>query len=717
MKKYKYLFVFASVVSLGLLVAPPTVHGLLAILILSIAGTFLLCRFYDSLALQLMPHKSLLLYTLTTETLLCLDFYLRWAPSSKIAALSGIAGVPVRTLLSAVSGLLGLLSIWAADAVISCMRMWLRNKDRLVKKTVYTFIVFLLQYLCLEYSATNSITTIIQRSIDVVAANILLICITNLIVLLMLQKWKATLTFTSFVFFLWSIANYYTIKFHGSPLYLSEFANARTAAAVAMNYRYRISDSIVCILLLFCSALYLVIQNTSLLDEHQAFGRRMIIRICVLSVFVLVTIPVYNLAIMKDRPWMPWELSIEKCGFLLCTSQDMKKRSDPVYRPDGYETAELSQFDSFSAADPSDYPDIIVILNETFSDLNQYSDLNEDTDPLFAYKNIKNAVYGNAVIPGVGGGTNNSEYELLTSRSMYLLKSDAPFTYLAKDLLQRSTVRYLAGFGYTTAAFHCASGQNYSRDTAYPALGFDIIRLGKDQFSYYGTNGKRAWLDSDNYRDMIDCYESMPNSPRFMYLLTFQNHGGYEQNDASLDTIHVQGDFGSLTDDLNEYLSSLQLSAEAFRSITDYFSEKERNVIVCMVGDHAPSFISELPAKKAMSFEESEIAKRTVPFVIWTNYDTEVSLYTEYASMVDLFPMLMHIAGIPQTAFFHYILDLHEQVPVRTSTNVYYTRDGRYGMLEEDDPYYNLIMQYYYMEYNSLLNSDNYISRLFECAG
>ena len=248
-------------------------------------------------------------------------------------------------------------------------------------------------------------------------------------------------------------------------------------------------------------------------------------------------------------------------------------------------------------------------------------------------------------------------------------------------------------------------------------MGFDIIRLGKDQFSYYGTNGKRAWLDSDNYRDMIDCYESMPNSPRFMYLLTFQNHGGYEQNDASLDTIHVQGDFGSLTDDLNEYLSSLQLSAEAFRSITDYFSEKERNVIVCMVGDHAPSFISELPAKKAMSFEESEIAKRTVPFVIWTNYDTEVSLYTEYASMVDLFPMLMHIAGIPQTAFFLFFLDLHEQVPVRTSTNVYYTRDGRYGMLEEDDPYYNLIMQYYYMEYNSLLNSDNYISRLFECAG
>ena len=49
---------------------------------------------------------------------------------------------------------------------------------------------------------------------------------------------------------------------------------------------------------------------------------------------------------------------------------------------------------------------------------------------------------------------------------------------------------------------------------------------------------------------MIDHYDAMPDGPRFMYMLTFQNHGGYEKNDDSLDVIHVSEDFGDLTDDL-----------------------------------------------------------------------------------------------------------------------------------------------------------------------
>ena len=252
-----------------------------------------------------------------------------------------------------------------------------------------------------------------------------------------------------------------------------------------------------------------------------------------------------------------------------------------------------------------------------------------------------------------------------------------------------------------------------SRNIAYPFVGFETVLLGPEFYTLH-KNGNRSWLDSDNYQDLINQFESMGSAPRFVYLLTFQNHGGYEQNDAALDTVHVMNDFGALTDDLNEYLSSIELSAKAFRELTEYYSKIDRKVIVCMVGDHAPSFITSLPTKHAMSFEESEIAKRTVPYVIWTNYGAEVECYTEYASMVDLLPMVMQTAGVPLTTFYKYILNMHEILPVRTSNGIYMDREGQVGVYAKENPYYDLVSQYYFMEYNSFLHESEYRSELFE---
>ena len=209
-------------------------------------------------------------------------------------------------------------------------------------------------------------------------------------------------------------------------------------------------------------------------------------------------------------------------------------------------------------------------------------------------------------------------------------------------------------------------------------------------------------------------YQQMGEGPRFVYLLTFQNHGGYEQNDASLDTVLVQNDFGNLTDDLDEYLSSLELSAKAFRELTEYYAESDRKVIICMVGDHSPSFITSLPQRRGMSFEEVEIVKRLVPYVIWSNYGAEIPSYSKYASMVDLLPMVMEAAGLPLPPFYRYILDLHAYYPVRTANGLYMDVEGNYGSIFDDPQAQERMAVYYNMEYNSMTNDGGYRSELFE---
>ena len=663
-------------------------------------------------------HKELLIFDFTVAFLLGHDFYSRWLPSSKITALAKMCHISKHFLLIMIAVLLGMAALLAIDLVTSSFlrSIFKTSQSHLWKrKGLFLAFFFILEYLSVEYSVNGSLSIILRKTPDALVANVCLIVIVNIVFLLLLQKWKATLIASAVLFSLWSIANYYTVKFHGSPLYLSELVNARTAAAVAFQYRYQLSSEVICVVLLFVLELNLAHEKERFsVDTSCSLLKRLAIRVIILVLVGVSLIPLYGVAVKKHRPWMPWNMAVEKCGFLICTAEDVERRANPIFKPETYSGLEEFPLQQNPAKVQSEYPDIILILNETFCDLSHYAALDLDRDPLGSFYDIKDAVYGYAVAPGIGGGTNNSEFELLTCKSMYLLKSMAPFTFLEPELLSRNAVNYLEEMGYSTAGMHCASGENYSRNTGYPAIGFDSVFLGQEQFSYFGKNGNRVWLDADNYQDMIDRYEELEKNPRFVYLLTFQNHGGYEQNESGFDTIHVQNDFGSLTDDLNEYLSSVELSAIAFRELTEYFKQTERRVILCMVGDHAPSFISDIPSKQELSFEETEIAKRLVPYVIWTNYSAEVEVNTEYASMVDLVPMLMSIAGIQRAVFYQSILDLHDNYPIRTSNGILMDQEKQVFVYDGNGDLFEQLTEYYNLEYNSFLNSEEYRSDLFE---
>ena len=656
-------------------------------------------------------------YDFVFTVILVQDFSIRWMSSGKIAKLADILHLSVDAFILAGAILLGCLSIYALYTTRCMIQTLVVEKCETMSCGQYVVfglrIIFLLflQYLSVEYSFSDSLSSILQKSLPALLTNIILLLLINLFALLVFQKSRFSFTTTSVIFSLWSIANYYTIQFHGSPLYLSEFANAGTAAAVAFQYHYRITGQVCCILLLFLVELVFLARHSL---NFPVSRNRVIFRLIVLAAFVAVFFPLYRYTISKNRPWMPWEVSMKQSGFLVCTIEDAVQRADPVVKPDGYDKSSLPDYYPAVIENFEQYPDIIFILNETFCDLSTYIDLSPEQNYLNDFYQIEGASYCRVVTPNVGGGTNNSEFELLTGKSMYLLKAMAPFTYLNEQILGRSAVTCMKNLGYSTAAMHCEQAKNYSRDQAFPALGFDIVKLGPESFDNCDSYGNRKWLDSGNYLDMLSCYEQMPDMPRFVYLLTFQNHGGYEQNEETLDTVHLRQTYGDLTDDLNEFLTSVKLSGMAFRDLTQTLSNLDRQVIVCMVGDHAPSFINSLAPNDSLTSDELEIAKRTVPCVIWSNFQTELPSDGECYSMTDLAPLIMSLANLPLPQFYQYILTLHEALPVRTSTGLYQDREGRTGYYEQDDFYYPLMNLYYCMEYNSLLEGEEYREDLFE---
>lgn len=89
----------------------------------------------------------------------------------------------------------------------------------------------------------------------------------------------------------------------------------------------------------------------------------------------------------------------------------------------------------------------------------------------------------------MGGGTNSSEYEMLSSNSLMLMPSITPFNWLNLHKAN-SLVSNLKDLGYATLAAHPYTNSNYRRDSAWLTLGFDETHF-QDDFPTKETYGSR----------------------------------------------------------------------------------------------------------------------------------------------------------------------------------------------------------------------------------
>lgn len=572
--------------------------------------------------------------------------------------------------------------------------------------------VVLLQWLQLEYSPIVQKNWDFAQSEMLVLMNLGLVSFLNILLVLLVQKWEVSLGILSVACGIWSVVGYYVTVYHGSPLCFTLLRNAGTAMNVAGSYDFSIDGHVAVLLILSAVQILLLILlgkiRTKLGFSWKRFGFRTGL-LALNGVFLYVTL--FDATPIKPAKTIGWSWAgaMNTYGYTCCLAEDLGNLIQPYTKPAGYDSG-LIDYREPEGELPEICPDVILILNETFYDLTGYSDIQPDRDIFGPFYGMENAVVGHAVTPVTGGGTNNAEYELLTSNSMYLLNADAPFHYVDFTPENSNVVRYFNDLGYTTWGMHCAVPTNYARDRAYPQMGFDHVLLGKADFQYLNAYGNRPWLDSDNYRDLINQYESGGSGPRFLYLLTYQNHGGWEQNDAVLDTVHAANVPEEMSSQVDEYLTSVDLSVQAFLELTEFLEKSDRPVIIGMVGDHGPSFLEQLDPMAATA--EAVILARATPYVIWANFPLDTTVGGD-ASMVDLVPMVLEQAGLPLTPYYESILTLREQYPIRTSDGVTMDRDGNVGKYTSGSPGSELLTQYYYMEYNGLTAGNGFMPELF----
>ncbi|MBQ7736480.1 MAG: hypothetical protein IJT62_01435 [Oscillospiraceae bacterium] len=155
------------------------------------------------------------------------------------------------------------------------------------------------------------------------------------------------------------------------------------------------------------------------------------------------------------------------------------------------------------------------------------------------------------------------------------------------------------------------------------------------------------------------------------------------------------------------------ISAQAFRDLIDYLSEVDRPVILCMVGDHAPSIIKQIPSETDRSSAREQMDQRVIPYVIWSNYGADLSACPEFTNTFGLVPEVLRAAGLPLSAYFRALLDMKEEYPVFVSNGLVMDAEGNILSYDPADPAFDSLTEYLYMEYNAITAGEDYREDLF----
>lgn len=573
----------------------------------------------------------------------------------------------------------------------------------------YALLNAVLLYYCLELGNKNFLI----NGPFYTFVNIITVFTIQTAIYLIFQYWWLASATTAIPVTLLSIANYYTLAFRNQPISTQDIHNAGTALSVLDSYNFSLNIYVIAILICFALSIFVTIKLFRLEKGKKITFKNMAIKNTCLLLFCVLFVQCVYLGKNPIKPrntfvWS-WEDSYYTYGYAASSIEVFQNSLNMVNKPENYsEEALMVLTEKSTVSESSQTPDIILILNETFYDLRDIVEIKTDTDIMPFIDNLESAVKGRSVIVGTGGGTNKSEYELLTSNSLQLMPGITPFNYLDFDNAN-SIVSYLKSLGYNTWGAHCAESLNYSRGIVYPKLGFDTVKFREDFKNNEKYSTRYYATDESGYKELITDYESMSSDPRFMYLLTIQNHGGWELNDSSEDLVHTSTDFGEYTDDVDEFLSCIKLSDMAFKNLTEYFETVDRPVIICMVGDHAPAFAQELTDKRDT---ETVFRLRSTPYVIWANFDIDTSA-SGNTCMPMMIPKLLEAAGLPLSPFYGYMSELSQSVPIITANNLYKDNDGNTYKYTDKTPYSNAVNTYLNLVYNNVAPDAKRIDKLF----
>ncbi len=576
-----------------------------------------------------------------------------------------------------------------------------------------------------------------QNSELITSFNLLFSYLLEAVILLITLSPRAAASLTVLLSFVTGFAEFLVVSFRSTPIMPWDFLSLGTALSVVGDYKIEFTDEIISSILKF-ALLFLV----SLIFACARIKLKINIKwkIAVRFICILLCIPMLlgyaNTAQDEDfqsragyYPYLFTPTAVYKYNGFWFSFVSLLKYMN-VEEPQGYDADEIARIvreieegreENADTADV-DKPNIIVIMNESFSDLSVLGDIESlgiptDTMP-YIDSMTENTVKGQAHVSVKGGNTPNSEWEFLTGNSMAFLPSGSiPYQqYIRGDT--DSLMTTLGESGYVTYGIHPYGASGWKRDTVYPMLGIDNTFFR----SAFSSNDKiRNYISDEGvYDKVIRLYHENLNEdkPLAFFCVTMQNHGGYmnfgqfEQFDfleEQMETVHPKMPNKRA---ILGYSELMRISDEAFGELVEFFKNENEPTIILMFGDHQPNSSITRPIIEMFGMEEesedwNERSRQfLVPFVMWANYDIPerdgVLTSLNYLNI-----LLSENAGMELSGYQLFRKQLSEKYPVITANFCINDRGELLSWNELDADSVPELLLYKQLQYNHSFDGKN----------
>lgn len=303
-------------------------------------------------------------------------------------------------------------------------------------------------------------------------------------------------------------------------------------------------------------------------------------------------------------------------------------------------------------------PNVVVVMNETFADLSYLNGLNAGYEGPQFFKNSKAYAKGKLSVSVYGGGTCNTEFEMLTETPLAYV-GDGLNPYVMYDLTEsNSAVKNFESYGYDTTAIHPEAKTNWKRSSIYPGLGFDEF-VDKDSFPSDALTHRNMIADTETYEKVMDVLRDN-EAPQFVWDLTMANHGGYDTGLLEPDEM-LHYPFNQWVDEwaagvTNEYVSTIKLADEEVEAFISELCQFDEPTVVVFFGDHHPGFTdwyTETIYADHPELERRQLAYQT-DYAIWANYNIAGAgdqCYEAAMNAGQLMSYTLNLIGAPMTDY------------------------------------------------------------------
>lgn len=507
------------------------------------------------------------------------------------------------------------------------------------------------------------------------------------------------------------VGNYFVVMFRSNPIVPWDIYSFETAMSVADNYVFSVDWALAEHIAMFILMLIVGVRTNIRLNK-KILRPILTVAMCIPAYFYISYLLQDNLERntgLNDTLFNAKYMH-SKDGFFVSFILDIHflQIEEPKNYSDEYALSLLNEQEVEKVETPEELPDIIAIMDETFSDpavLGEF-ETNKDYMP-FVHSilrgEVANTISGYTDVSVLGGNTANSEFEFLTGNSMaFFPNGSVPYLQYIRDGIS-TIVPQLEEYGYTTYGTHPYRAKGWNREFIYDLMGFDYRYF---QGSFPFEDKLRNYVsDEADFKSILE-WRNNTEGPFFMFNVTMQNHSNYGGDFDNFDP-QIVAKFKNTSSNkyLNKYLSLMYETDQDVASLLSELSQSDRKTIVVFWGDHQPNDYVVRPIYKEYGLDfdnqtyEQQQQRQKTPFFIWANYDiqeqTNVEISLNYLNI-----LLFETAGLQLDEYQTFRKNLWQgQIPMMNAVG-YRNDDG--DLVEYDDApeeIQNLLNEYQNIQY------------------